>query len=154
MKCCKRQRDRQSSEDTDTHCLHHSFNCLRKFTCICYLKLFASCLWNSGGETQTSKNDSNIAPKLDLSVEEGLKGKPKTDFQKKTDYTQSEQHVIVTSESSESDIFFPTLHSLDSYELKSSYGLPVKPFPHRDTTAEVHEHKISRQETPGNMLIF
>ena len=79
---------------------------------------------------------------MDLSVEEGLKGKPKTD------YTQSEQRVSVTSESSESDILFPTLHNLDSYEIKSSYGLPVKPFPHR-----VHEHKLFRQETPGNMLI-
>ena len=146
MKCCKRQKDRQSSEDTDTHCLHHSFNCLRKFTCICYLKLFASCLWHRGGETQASKNDSKIVTKMDLSVEEG---KSIRDIPKKTDYnTQSEHRVRVTSESSESDILFPTLHTLDSYEIKSSYGLPVKPFPHR-----VHDHKLFRQDTPGNMLI-
>ena len=147
MKCCKRQRDRQSGEDTDTHCLHHSFNCLRKFTCICYLKLFASCLWHRGGETQTSENDSNIVPKLDLSVEEGLEGKSIRYIPKNTYSTHSEERVRVTSESSESDILFPTLHTLDSYEIKSSYGLPVKPFPHR-----VHEHKLFRQETPGNML--
>ena len=90
---------------------------------------------------------------MDLSVEEGLEGKSIGDIPKKTYSTHSEQRASVTSESSESDILFPTLHTLDSYELKSSYGLPVKPFPHRDTTAGVHEHKLFRQETPGNMLI-
>ena len=90
---------------------------------------------------------------MDVSVEDGLNARPITSIQKKTDPTKTEQRVSETSDSAESDILFPTIHTLDSYELKSSYGLPVKPFPHRDTTtAEANEYKLLRHETPGNML--